>query len=311
MKKKLVVFAIAIVMAVVVFSGCGGGSNNGGSSIAPTTAHLTVTVKSSDGQVIEGAEVNVGENSNMTDANGKTIFDTLTPGDYQIEASKDGYDSASQNVSLKAGDQSSATLTLKKKESVNDTIKSTSKLKSYKGVIEMKSSNGESGKIVVIQDDFGKEQHVTMYGNDNKVQFELYVAGGKAKMRSGSNEWMDLPESSVQAMTKSTLGFAETMMNNTIEDFNKTITGKDVKYSVKRVGSETVNGYPAYKYHIFAKGKDEGNEGVLNSDIWIINRGKYKDYTTRVVMNAKDNKGEGTFTINLTDIGKDMHISLP
>jgi major membrane immunogen (membrane-anchored lipoprotein) len=313
MKKKLLVIAAAVIMVAVLFTGCGGSANQGGSNIKPTTAHLTVIVNDDSGQPVENASVTIGSENGLTNTSGELVFDTIQPGDYTISVEKDGYEKAEKDVEVKAGDQKTVQVTINKKEEAgviqaNDF----SKLKSYRITIETKSTEDEEGKILIEQNDFGKEQHIVVYGNKGEVQMELYAVGDKAKIKSGKDsKWMELPSSSASALTQGSAGFVENLMKNTVNDFNETVAGKDIRYSYKRVGRETVNGYPTDKYHLYAKDTTGTEQGVLAADIWIINRGEFKGYTTRMILTGKDQKGEGTFTINLTDINKNINISLP
>ncbi len=318
MKRKLIAVAVVFVISMVIFTGCGGGSNQGGGSTGnntPTVAQLTVIIKDDAGKTLPDATVKISPGmEKITDSSGKAIFDSLKPGDYEIKIEKDGYNAATDTVTLKEGDKRTINVTLEKAEEQAEAAKNFSDLKSYKAVMEFSSdsNSNDNGKIVLIQDDYGKEQHIIMYDKDGKIQFELYAVGNKAKVKSGDGKWTEIPSSAASGITGSTLGFAEGMMNNTLNYFNKAVVGKYAEYSVKRVGSEEVNGYPTYKYHLIAKSTAEGNKSSLVGDIWIINKGPYKDYITRMVLEFEDvNGSKGTFTVNLVDIGKDMHIVLP
>ncbi len=317
MRKKLLSVAIVSLIAIFIFTGCGGGSGTnqgGGSNSKPTKATLTVVVNDDSGNALNGAKVTVDTNkSKLTGSDGKVVFNLMEPGDYTIGVSKDGYQTDYEDVTLEAGDVKTVTFELRKVESSSsvDEVKSVSNLKSFKEVLEFKSNDKteDGGKILVVQDNYGKEQHIVIYGKDNKVQFEVYVVGDKAKIRSGSDKWMEMPESSAKALTTSTLGFAEGIMHNAIRYFNDSIKTGSSEYSVKKVGSETVNGYPTYKYHILAK--DAANKTTISGDIWIISRGPYKDYTTKMSLVVEEDGRKDLFNASLTDIGKDMHITLP
>ncbi len=320
MKRKVLAIVLAVLLTAVIFTGCGGGSNSsngGGNSIKPTTAHLTVSVTDNSGNSIENAKVTVNNNSGTTKSNGTVVFDTLNPGDYTVKSSKDGYEDAQKNVSLKAGDQTTVPLILRKKaEESAEALKDVSKLKSYRLTFDTLSSDNKSGKMFIEENNFGKEQHMAIYNDKGEVEMEFYNVDGKVELRSGkSGKWIKIPESSAKAMTDTSLEFANNMLNGTIEDFNKAVKdnkGGSVKYEVKRVGNETMNGYPTYKYHLYLEGHDENGTGIVESYIWVINRGEYKDYTTRMLLSFKDTDGKKSkVTINLTDIGKNLHITLP
>ncbi len=317
MRKKFIAVAIVLLIAAFIFTGCGGGTNQGGTSEnnnKPAVAQLIVTVKDDAGNALSGAIVSLNsENEKSTDSSGKVIFDSLKPGDYEVKAEKEGYEPAGNDVTLKEGDKQTLNLVLKREVEQVEEAKKFSDLKSYKAIVEFTSNDdNDNGKIVLIQDNYGKEKHITIYGKDGKVQFELYVVGDKAKMRSGNEKWTEIPSTAAEGLTGSTLGFAEGMMNNTVSYFNEAAEGKNERYSIKRVGSETVNGYPTYKYHLIAEGGTGENKGSVVGDIWIIRKGPYKDYTTRMILKYSDASGvKTTFTANLVDIGKNMQITLP
>jgi hypothetical protein len=317
MRKKFIAVAIVLLIAAFIFTGCGGGANQGGTNgnnNKPAVAQLIVTVKDDAGNTLSGVTVSLNsENEKSTDSSGKVIFDSLKPGDYEVKAEKEGYEPASDDVTLKEGDKQTLNLVLKREAEQVEEAKKFSDLKSYKAIVEFTSNDdNDNGKIVLIQDNYGKEKHITIYGKDGKVQFELYVVGNKAKMRSDNEKWTEIPSTAAEGLTGSTLGFAEGMMNNTVSYFNEAAEGKNERYSIKRVGSETVNGYPTYKYHLIAEGGTGENKGSVVGDIWIIRKGPYKDYTTRMILKYSDASGvKTTFTANLVDIGKNMQITLP
>ncbi len=324
MRKKFVAVAIMLMVFAFIFTGCGGGTTGGsnqggtnGNNNKPTTAQLIVIIKDDAGNSLSGVTVSLDQSKETdfteTDSSGKAIFDSLKPGDYEVKAEKEGYEPASDDVTLKEGDKQTLNLVLKREAEQVEEAKKFSDLKSYKAIVEFTSNDdNDNGKIVLIQDNYGKEKHITIYGKDGKVQFELYVVGNKAKMRSDNEKWTEIPSTAAEGLTGSTLGFAEGMMNNTVSYFNEAAEGKNERYSIKRVGSETVNGYPTYKYHLIAEGGTGENKGSVVGDIWIIRKGPYKDYTTRMILKYSDASGvKTTFTANLVDIGKNMQITLP
>ncbi len=323
MRKKFVAVAIMLMVFAFIFTGCGGGTTGGsnqggtnGNNNKPTTAQLIVIIKDDAGNSLSGVTVSLNQSketdSTETDSSGKAIFDSLKPGEYAIKATKEGYEDADSDVVLNAGDKKTVNLTLEKSESGSvDEVNDLSNLKSYKAVFEYKSSEeGEGSKILVFQDDYGKKQHMIVYDSKGKVTFESYVFGDKAKIKSG-DMWIEIPASAVKGMTKATIGFAENMMRNTEEYFNEHGSNGDINYTFKKVGSEVVNGYPTYKYHLEIKGKTGDNNVSYVGNMWIISKGPYKGYVTRLIITFKDNKTSGTLISNLTDIGKDMHITKP
>ncbi len=310
MEKKSVVIILALFLLLMVFSGCGGGQGSHGAQNNPATAQLTVIVQDESGNPVEGLKVSIGDKSLFTDSSGKAIFNALNPGDYTITVEKDGYSSESPDVSLKGGDKKEITISIEKEEAASS-IKDITNLKSYKLVFEIKNSDRENSKIVIYQDDFGKKQHIIVMGNNGKPELEIYIVGDKAKAKTDDEKWMEIPSSTVSALASSTLGFAENLLKDTITSYNVAVKSGKAEYVVKKLGTETVNGYPTTKYHVVIADQVNGETGSIEGYIWVINSGPYKDYAARMDIRFKSGTEEEGFVVNLTDIGKDMHIKLP
>jgi subtilisin family serine protease len=65
-----------------------------------------------DGAVISGAQVSDGTRNALTDATGKYIIDNVPPGNYQVTASKSGYQSSSLTVNVLSGTTAVANFSL-------------------------------------------------------------------------------------------------------------------------------------------------------------------------------------------------------
>lgn len=221
---------------------------------------------------------------------------------------QDGYEDGSKDITVSAGENKTVTLTFKKVEEAEE-LKDYSAEKSYRAVMEGNSSLGETNKVIIIQDDYGKSQHITIY-TEGEEEFEMYLVGGKAKVLA-DEQWMEIPPEQVQAMSVGYLDLLKGMASNAEESYNIAINNPDFSYEVKRIGRETMNGYPTTKYHMFSKATSEEGEGVEASDTWIINSGPYEGYATCMVINIKFSGEEETMTINITDFGKDMGIKMP
>ncbi|WP_226005885.1 carboxypeptidase regulatory-like domain-containing protein [Natrinema salinisoli] len=77
----------------------------------PTDGTLEGTVTDTDGESIAGATVTAGDQQTTTDDNGTYSLD-LEAGDYTLEVSAEGYEDASQNVSIEVESTTTADVTL-------------------------------------------------------------------------------------------------------------------------------------------------------------------------------------------------------
>jgi len=87
--------------------------------LIPSTGDLKITVKTSTGTPLAGISVTLttqpSGQSTLTktcDSNGKATFSGVLPGSYTVQASKDGYNSASGTVSVTAGGVAELAITL-------------------------------------------------------------------------------------------------------------------------------------------------------------------------------------------------------
>ncbi|MEA3314179.1 MAG: carboxypeptidase regulatory-like domain-containing protein [Caldisericota bacterium] len=301
--KKIIVLVLAIVLLAGLFVGCSGGGET-----QPKTSTITVSVFDEDGNTLSDVSLTMGDYSGETGDSGKYMFNDVESASYTIRASKDGHEDESEDIVVSAGENKTVLLTLKKVEEEAEELKNYSSEKSYRAVMEGQLSPGGINRIIIEHDNYGNSQHLTIYDEDEK-EFEMYIVDDKAKTLM-DNEWMDVPLEQVQVMLSTGyLNLPEAMASGAAESYNTAITTPDFSYGVEKIGRETVNGYPTTKYHMFSKITSEEETGT--SDIWIINSGSYKGYATRMVVTIKSSGEEETFTINITDLGKDMGIQMP
>jgi len=87
--------------------------------------------------------------------------------------------------------------------------------------------------------------------------------------------------------------------------------------SFKHLGKETMNGYPTDKYQYILEGKALG-EGIdkMTVTYWVINKGQFKNYATRLVMDYilsgdSEESSPNFFEFNFTRLGEDIEIKFP
>ncbi len=319
--KRVIVLILSVILISVLFAGCsggGGGNGSSGSNQKPTTGNLAVAVVDDAGNTVSGATVSMDSTSGTTDSNGMYVFKDVKAGSYTIKATKDGYEDAQKDITVSAGKDQSVTLTLKKKQEQTgaEPLKDPSKVKSYRSIIYTESSGGSENKskTIIEQDDYGKKQHIVVYEGDGKKSFELYVVGDKAKISQGNGKWMEMPGGMIGQLTKGYIETFKSLQNEAYGVYNgwvKDPTG-EVSYKVERAKQETVNGYSTTKYVLHGKEKTETGVELGTITLWVINKGPYKDYTTRLQITSVDSSGKTEkITIDTLDFGKDMNISLP
>jgi len=298
--KKIVVTGIILLLFVGVFVGCSGG---GGTQ--PKTSQVNVSVVDDSGNALSGVSVKMGSYSGTTDNGGKYTFSNVNSGSYTIEASKDGYDSATTDMTVGEGETKAANLTLKTTVTAEE-ISNFSNLNSYKEVIETQSSDGTHQEIEILMAQKGKQQKITVTDlKTGEIQFALYIDGDKAKIKS-DDTWVDIPFSQVSGMSAGFLNFAQSMVTGVQDSYNvavRTPSGS-ASYSIERAGSETINGYPTIKYVMKGKTISGAQQAIAEADVWTISSGTYKNYSTRMIISVI-NKGEtDTMTVNVSDFDK-------
>ena len=155
---------------------------------------------------------------------------------------------------------------------------------------------------------------VIVYEKNNKKTFEIYIIGDKAKISQDGNGWMEVPGTMVGQFTQNYLNSFKSFQSEALERYNGWVKtpGGTSSYTVEPAGYEITNGYPATKYLI--KGKETTSNGAETGliSLWVINKGQYKDYVIRIIVQTRDSSGNNeTVTIDTTAFGKDMGIKLP
>jgi hypothetical protein len=315
--KKILLVVVVLLFVSVLFVGCSGGNSGSNPKNEPKVASLEVHVTDQSGDAVSEASVLMEDLNKLTNSEGKVTFENVKPGTYKITARKDDFEDQTKIVNVEAGNNKTVVLSINKKENkIGATeIESLSKTKSYKLVAEMLEDGKSNGKFVVFSDNYGKDQHFLVYNDKGGVELEVVMVNDKARVKSGDNgKWMDMPATAVKAMTNATIGMAENAVNGLVTEFNEVVKDSKgtVTYSIKKMGTETVNGYSTVKYRFSGEGSTQEESGKVTADMWIVNSGKFKGYMTLVeIKSMSNNEKPAEMKINITDIGNDMHISMP
>lgn len=109
------ILAVAGIISVIsIFPACNGGEEPAPKE--PEYASVKGTVSNQDGLKISGANVAVASKSVVTDAGGQFSFTNLEPGSSNVTVTADGYETLSQAITLKSGQNADLNLVLKAAE---------------------------------------------------------------------------------------------------------------------------------------------------------------------------------------------------
>ncbi|MGQ9844966.1 MAG: hypothetical protein ACUVQN_01980, partial [Caldisericia bacterium] len=95
-------------------------------------------------------------------------------------------------------------------------------------------------------------------------------------------------------------------VDNLTKDFNENIKTPEgsILYSINKIGYESINNYSTIKYLMKGKTKFENEQFEMESSIWIINSGEYKNYPTKFIYILHLKDGDTIYTINILEYGK-------
>jgi hypothetical protein len=310
--KKLLLSVVVFFLLVSVI-GC-----KGGGTTTPNTSNLTVKVLDEAEKPLANASLDLNGTKGTTSSNGTYVFKNLIEGTYTVDATLEGYNSNSESVDIAAGKDANLTIVLSK-TSAESEIKELSSIKSYSFSFITKDKDGKTSTIKSEINDFGKREHLTIINEDNEIETEYYLVNDKAKMKSGGDEeWMELTGEQATSMSGVFTSLAESFSTSAREWYNGAIKTPTLSTTFKKLGTETMNAYSTNKYQYTVEGKALGSSyyDKVTVTYWIINRGDYKDYTTKLffeyfpVANATGTYYQ-SIEFNFTKFGEDIDIKLP
>lgn len=269
-----------IVFSVTFFAGCSKGSK------------VNVSVVDESGSALSGVSVKMGSYSGTTDDGGRHTFSNVNSGSYTIEASKDGYDNASTDMTVGEVETKEATLTLKTPvtaEEINN-INNYSNLNSYMEECVNQKSNGTHQKLIILVAQKGKQKEITHIDFETGETAEIYINGNSARAKSNTgNRWIDVPFSQISKDTAEAVNTGQSIITNVQDWYNELVKTPSKYITIERAGNEIINGYFTIKYVI----KEKTTSGsITEADIWKISSGTYKNYVARIIETSIDSKGE-------------------
>lgn len=310
MKKILVAIVLVSFMFVVV--GC-----KGGGTTTSKTSNLTIKVVDTENKALSSVSLDLNGTKGTTDSSGSYVFKNLNAGSYTVEAILEGYESNSGSVEITEGKDASLTITLSKKETVEE-LQEFSNLKSYEFTFVMKQKNGKTETIKSEINDYGKREHMIITNEEGEVETEYYLVNDKAKMRSGSEEWLEFTGEQAESMSGMFSSLAQSFVDSAQGWYNTSIKTPQADVSFVKLGTETVNGYSTTKYQYTVKGSALGTTDYdkVTVTYWVINKGDYKNYTTRLYFEyfpkaSAENNVYTNIEFNFTRIGENIDIKLP
>ena len=310
MKKGLVVL---VLLVLILSLGCGGG---GSSSNSKTKSIVMVKVMDEESKTpLKDASVEMNGISGKTNSSGELSFNDVEEGPYTINISKDGFASKSQDIEVIKGKDQTVEIALTKSSqtSTAEKLKDLKDLKSYMFTLKTIRTDGKLQSTIVAKvEDSGNKEQLISKDENGKVEEEIYVVGNKGVIiTSGSRSELDAATARqyIEAVTAIGQNFFEGFKNN----YNDYVVNPSL-YTTWKTSNDTQNGYSTTKIEYTIHMTDVG-EAVYTG--WVINKGDYKGYTTKLFIktsgNSKDNENSdvNTFEINITNIGDSFGIKLP
>lgn len=298
MKKIILLVLISILFLSVSLLACGK---------KVIKNDINVFVSDSKNNPLIDVDLTLDGKIGKTDSNGNYTFKQVEEGTYTLKASKDGYEEKSDNILVSEGKTQHIKIVLKEKVAFEE-VKNYSELKSFKMVIEYKEPTSNiNQKIEIIREDFGNKEYMKVVDlKTSKTQTEMVMDENKAKIRYEEKEWFELPRSEVQKLTEAFSSFAKEAVDNLTKDFNENIKTPEgsISYSINKIGSESINNYSTIKYLMKGKTKFENEQFEMESSIWIINSGEYKNYPTKFIYILHLKDGDTIYTINILEYGE-------
>jgi hypothetical protein len=247
-----------------------------------------------------------------TDPKGEFSFNGIEPASYTINASKDGFESGSQDVDVSQGKDQSVTISLVKSStaSTSEKLKDLKDLKSYMFVLKVTQVDGTVQSTMTAEiADGGKEEQLISTDENGKTDNEIYVVGDKAVMGTPGS-YTEFDTATAKQYIEAITAIGQNYMEGFKTSYNDYIVSPSL-YATWKTSNDSQNGYSTTKVE-YTIHTDAG-EGIYTG--WVINKGDYKDYTTKLViqLNYTDAKPSDlkTFEINITNIGGSFDIKIP
>lgn len=299
MKKLNFLIILILILSFVTIFGC---------KKVEKKADLTVYVYDSENNPLPSANLNLNGKVGLTDSSGKYTFTQLDYGSYTLKISKEEFEDKEESVDISQSGKNEIKVVLNKKEEISE-IKNYSDIESFHLIAEYRTKEGKYDyKIEIISENFGKREYLkTVDLNTNKLYAEIFMDEKVAKVRyEEGGDFYELKREEVGSIAESFSSLVNDLVYSIKDEFEKSIKTPEgsLKVSIRKVGTETVNGYSTTKYVNEGETTYQNEKGKFMYEIWIINKGEYKNYPTKFngIISVED--GMYSFTINIFDLGK-------
>ena len=308
--RKIAVWVVAFLL-ILSFVGCKGGGT------AKTTSNLTVTVLDEGNKPISKVSLELDGSMGVTDEKGVYVFKDLNEGSYTVNATLEGFEDVSKTVDIVKGADKDLTISLVKPQTqTEEELKDLSEIKSYVCSYVSKTKDGKSTTMTLEINDYGKRQHLIAIDEEGELSTDFYLVGDKAIIKSG-DEWIEFTGEEATSMGVTFSSFTTNFVADARSWYNDLVKFPGGTASFKHLGKETMNGYPTDKYQYILEGKALG-EGIdkMTVTYWVINKGQFKNYATRLVMDYilsgdSEESSPNFFEFNFTRLGEDIEIKFP
>jgi hypothetical protein len=298
--KKIIFLTLIITIFILSFSfGCGK---------KVIKNDINVTILDSENKPLSDVNLTLDGKSGKTDKDGKYKFPQIEEGSYTLKASKDGYEDGTENILVSEGKSQNIKIVLNKKASFEE-IKSFSDISSFHLIGEYRTIDAKGDqKVEIISEDNGKREYLKVTDlYTNKLISEMYLDEKVGRIRYEENgNVMELKREELGSITESFKSMTSDLIEGLRGEFNERIKTPEgvVTYSIKKEKEENVNNYSTTKYVYEGETTYQNEKAKFRHEIWVINKGEYKNMVTKINGMLIVEDGMYSYTINIFDYGK-------
>jgi hypothetical protein len=269
---------------------------------------IYVTVLDSENKPLSDVNLTLDGKSGKTDKDGKYKFPQIEEGSYTLKASKDGYEDSTENILVSEGKSQNIKIVLNKKATFEE-IKSFSDISSFHLIGEYRTIDAKGDqKVEIISEDNGKREYLKVTDlYTNKLISEMYLDEKVGRIRYEENgNVMELKREELGSITESFKSMTSDLIEGLRGEFNERIKTPEgvVTYSIKKEKEENVNNYSTTKYVYEGETTYQNEKAKFRHEIWVINKGEYKNMVTKINGMIILEEGMYSYTINIFDYGK-------
>jgi len=269
---------------------------------------INVTVLDSENKPLNDVNLTLDGKSGKTDKDGKYKFPQIEEGSYTLKASKDGYEDSTENILVSEGKSQNIKIVLNKKATFEE-IKSFSDISSFHLIGEYRTIDAKGDqKVEIISEDNGKREYLKVTDlYTNKLISEMYLDEKVGRIRYEENgNVMELKREELGSITESFKSMTSDLIEGLRGEFNERIKTPEgvITYSIKKEKEENVNNYSTTKYVYEGETTYQNEKAKFRHEIWVINKGEYKNMVTKINGMLIVEDGMYSYTINIFDYGK-------